>query len=1111
MQTCPKCRLLFEDGIKFCPQDGAQLTTELDEPLLDSDLKPGETVGEHVIVRIIGRGATGDVYEAEHKLIGRKVAIKLIRPGLCRNPRVVARFIDEARAANLIRHENIIDIYSFGRLPDGRQYHVMDLLEGVTLDRYLRERSNLRLSEAVAIFRPLADALDAAHDRGVLHRDLKPANIFIEKKRDGKPKPKLLDFGLAKLLAEDLPKSHETALGVVIGTPDYMSPEQCQGQPVDHRTDTYAFGVIGYEALTGRLPFDAASTAEMYVKKLVDTPRPPSEVRPELPREVDAIILKMLDRDREKRPFRLLPEIALLETMVRETLTDDSSPPRPAPTPPPKLPPPQFSSGVFALPTPLIGREKERSRLAALVERSSDSRANVLLVKGEPGIGKTKLLDELSNIVAASGGETISVRAFEAEMMRAYGLWIDALRAIPRETMDPHLRTELAPLLPELGTRTRVEAVDRSRLYDAVVELLRKEAERRSPLSIVLDDIQWLDEASAALLHFVVRALGDTKVIFGLGSRRDELEENPAAERLVRTLSRAGMVEVIELEPLDRASTLELAKRIAPKIEADALYADSGGNPLFALEIARARRSGAGHSESLTDLIGERLQRLGDRTRGVLQWAAALGRSFDLQTLALVSEKSPIELLEALEELEKRGVIGARIAPSGAAGYDFMHDLVRRTAYQGVSEPRRVLLHRGIAKALAPLLASDDGIAAEVARHASLGGEDDLAASACVRAGERCLRLHAYAQARELADLGRTYLPKLPAEKRLSYHIRLLALYFHPGIEPKVCRAIDEELAPLLREASAAGFHEDVARGFGLRMWLGFAAGDLDRTARASETQVEVGRDLNPVAQVRALGHAAHCLITVERDIPKARALFFEARSLADRLGGTFWEVNLAGAAMSYFDGELEVAEALFEHALSLTSDNESDWNVWLVHSFLAKIAIERGVPERASKQAAALAELAGKLGEGRATAFATAVGAIARLRGDAGAEEELDRALDELLKIDAKGDTAYLLHQAGAIQLEVGSVDRAEQRAKRALELAERVGWTSDAAAARCLLAKIALQRGDESAARSHLASTERDLARQNALRGVVRSALLELRAHLDAGSVAPPSSSMQ
>jgi serine/threonine-protein kinase len=241
------------------------------------------------------------VYRAVHPLIGKGVAIKVLNRQFSANPEMVSRFIAEARAANQIRNKNIIDIFGFGALPDGRQYYVMELLEGMTLDRYLAQRGRLSPAEAIPILRGVARALDAAHATGIVHRDLKPENIFLEVDEDRGIVPKLLDFGIAKLM-DEAEASHRTRTGVPIGTPHYMSPEQCRGLRVDHRTDVYSFGIVAYQLLTGNVPFPGDSYMDIMFKHASETPARISEACPGLPNALDLPIRRMLEKQAENRP-----------------------------------------------------------------------------------------------------------------------------------------------------------------------------------------------------------------------------------------------------------------------------------------------------------------------------------------------------------------------------------------------------------------------------------------------------------------------------------------------------------------------------------------------------------------------------------------------------------------------------------------------------------------------------------------------------------------------------------------------------------------------------------------------------------------------------------------
>jgi len=281
-------------------------------PSSATELAPGQQVGEYVLDSLIGAGGFGTVYRATHPLIGKQVAIKVLSRAYSAQPEMVSRFVAEARSVNQIRHRHIIDIFGFGQLDDGRHYFVMELLEGQPLDGFLEAHGRLRLEEAVPVLRGVARALDAAHEKGIIHRDIKPENIFLVDDPEGGWFPKLLDFGIAKAFGGPTEGMHKTRTGAPIGTPYYMSPEQCRGRDVDHRTDIYAFGCVAYELLTGQVPFSGEDYMEILMKQIGEEPPRVSATVPELSALDDAIAW-MMAKDPAARPANLAAAMAALE------------------------------------------------------------------------------------------------------------------------------------------------------------------------------------------------------------------------------------------------------------------------------------------------------------------------------------------------------------------------------------------------------------------------------------------------------------------------------------------------------------------------------------------------------------------------------------------------------------------------------------------------------------------------------------------------------------------------------------------------------------------------------------------------------------------------------
>ena len=273
----------------------------------DPGLPAGSFVGEYQIETLIGEGGMGSVYRAIQPIIGKKVAIKVLAGSLSRDGNAIKRFALEARAVNEIGHRNLVDIFSFGRLPDGRHYYVMEFLDGRSLGEVLRERGKVPAQEVFPLFRDIGRALAAAHGKGIIHRDLKPDNVILVGDRDqpGVFQAKLLDFGVAKLLEQAIvPGAPKTQAGATLGTPQYMAPEQCVGGKIDARTDIYALGVMFFQVLTGRVPFDGNTVIEIWQGHVSKAPPKLLDVAPDIvasSAELEALILQMLAKDPKKR------------------------------------------------------------------------------------------------------------------------------------------------------------------------------------------------------------------------------------------------------------------------------------------------------------------------------------------------------------------------------------------------------------------------------------------------------------------------------------------------------------------------------------------------------------------------------------------------------------------------------------------------------------------------------------------------------------------------------------------------------------------------------------------------------------------------------------------
>jgi eukaryotic-like serine/threonine-protein kinase len=283
----------------------------------------GQTLGSYKLVSEIGKGGMGVVYLAEHTLLGRKAAVKLLRPDVANDQ--VERFFNEAKAVATLHHPGLVDVLDFGTSSDGRAFIVMEYLVGESLAERLDRDPRLPVPIACTIARHVANALAVAHDEGIIHRDLKPANVFLlpDPESPAGVRAKVLDFGIAKLVRDRGQKEVHTHSGAVIGTPRYMSPEQCKNaRDVDARADIYSLGCILFEMLLGVAPYDYDNWAELVSAHLHEALPKPSELDPAIPKDVETLILKMLAKKAEQR-HRSMNEVAqCLEVILREHAND---------------------------------------------------------------------------------------------------------------------------------------------------------------------------------------------------------------------------------------------------------------------------------------------------------------------------------------------------------------------------------------------------------------------------------------------------------------------------------------------------------------------------------------------------------------------------------------------------------------------------------------------------------------------------------------------------------------------------------------------------------------------------------------------------------------------
>jgi DNA-binding SARP family transcriptional activator len=731
---------------------------------------------------------------------------------------------------------------------------------------------------------------------------------------------------------------------------------------------------------------------------------------------------------------------------------------------------------------PVVGRHAEREQIDQSVAAAANRRlAPVLLLTGEPGIGKSRLLAHLCERIELVGGRCLQGRAFEAEGAHPYGAWIDAFRTVSANALPEDVRDQLALLRPELGTAL---PTDRGRLFGAVVSLLKHLA-ATAPLAVVLDDVQWLDDSSAALLHYAARnPHAPAGVLFACAARSGELGDNPATARTLHTLTREGRVVELPLAALSRRETAELVRSLSSDIDADAVYEESDGNPLFTVGLVRGHRGGRQQGRTLQAVIADQLSTLDEHCRELVTWASALGRTFDPGLLARLTELPSAALLGTLERLERRGIIRT----VDAHGYEFVHDLVRGAAYHQISQPRRKLMHGQVARMLDAELGVRDAIAGDLIRHAELAGDHVRAARACIIAGERSLRLFANTDAIALAKRGRWHLAQLPdndlrRELVISlFRIEVLAAS-GPGLRP--LPLVVDELSRAVADAAAAGLHAAAATGHYLLSVLHQETGATAQAQQSTLRAAEVGREADHATRAQQLANTARCLIELELEIPRARGLLAEAETLLGPGSQAICELQWGLGLLARWDGELGEAAKRIDRALGLARAARDRWREYKCVTWLALVELEQGRLREARDRCRELRAVAKQLGESDAP-LADMIGALADLsQARTGGLECLDAALSRLRAVDDKSHLAYALNTAAAFCM-VGSAQAAKAYAQEALDAARVMERHVEIAISEAIRAALGTgRRAVPDCFRDQIADRDRFSARARALVG--------------------------
>ena len=658
----------------------------------------------------LGKGGMSIVYLAFDTLLERQVAIKVLS-GQALGTHGRARLLNEARATARLNHPNIVTVFDAGEYEE-QPFIVMELIEGKSL-KLAAQQSLSTLEDILRFIIQICAALEHAHARGVIHRDIKPENIFITP--DGSAK--LMDFGLARSLASRL-----TVEGSFIGTVYYIAPEQALGQEIDPRTDLYALGVMLYELTAGQLPFTASDPFSIITQHLYASPVPPRIHNAEIPQALDKLILQMMEKKSGDRPSSAQEVRLRLESLLLQI----SHPLQAAPG----IAEESLSMLDHIARGRMVGRERELAEARSYWKKALMGEGQLLLISGEPGIGKSRLVREIVTQVEVSGHIALFGECY-AEGGAPYYPFAQIVRKIlldhnPNTTSLPHyvladllsIATDLNINFPDIQPNPKLDPqAEQQRLFENFV-ILFNSLDQSHAVSLVIEDAHWADQGSLALLRHLARRLQNQRIMLMATYREIELERGRPAHEILLGLHRERTANRIKLSRLDPPATHALLETIfSETITQDFLeniYRETEGNPFFIEEVCKAlvesgnlyfdngRWIKPGGSpleipQSIRIAIQSRIDKLPPSTQQMLTLAAVVGREFDFDTLLNASELDENTLIETLELAEHAQLIEEVGSQSGGS-FAFVHALIPSTIVESISGIRRRRMHRRIAE-----------------------------------------------------------------------------------------------------------------------------------------------------------------------------------------------------------------------------------------------------------------------------------------------------------------------------------------------------------------------------------------------------------------------------
>jgi len=922
--------------------------------------------GRYAILKKLDEGGRGVVYKARDTVLNRVVAVKMLKSAVF-GEEARSRFIREAQLVAKLNHPNIVSIYEVSALPitatelgikgwikgerkgEERPFFILEFVDGTSLrdlmGTYPEGKCDIQTVLRTAM--DVSSALQYAHSQGVLHGDVKPENILITQEGTAK----LMDFSLAKMLGEP----SVTQEGMTVGAVAYLAPEIALNKGADARSDLYSLGAVLYEMATGKPPFPGEDSVRIVFSHIHELPVSPSKLNPRVPQTLSDCIMKLLEKEPERRYqtaadlLKALREIS--EEFLREVLV---------------IP---HELGVVPAPRPpalrevqLVDRVEEMRLLREAVDRAVRGEGGVAFLYGEAGIGKTRLAKELGAYARLRGMQVLSGRCpalFRMDGVPPYVLWKEVIKNYLEVCAPEQLYRvigfypgEVCELVPEL--KMKLGAIpqslhispehERDRLFEAVSQFVTN-ISKEAPLLVVLDDLQWTDQSSLLLLHYLARGVYRERLLLFGAYRDTDIDDRHPLTPVLTELNRERLLQSVQLKRMSFDDVSEMIKRLleqddVPREFFQLVYERTMGNPFFVEEVIKSLKeeevvyregdewkikevSKIEFPKTVKGVVKARISRLDDECQNVLTLASFVGNDFSFDALCGVTGFEEDKLLETMERMLKTGLVKERVV-RGQDVYSFADIIVRDVVHEEVSHLRHKKLHGTVGTALEKAYAKNiDEHLGELALHFLESGDKDKALDYFMKAGEKAAKVYANSEATSYFQSALKLLEEKESAPREKAPV-LEKLGDIKGLagEHDACMKYWNDALPLWKQLTEKGNVARLHRKMATVLWDDI--GDTEKAKEHQDSALKILESEPESVELASLYEDRAHMCYRMGDMANAQDWAEKALELAKKLND--YEVIASsyaslGTVFSYA-GEKKKAIECLEKALKITLDN---------------------------------------------------------------------------------------------------------------------------------------------------------------------------------------------